>query len=378
MSILKKILGGLVALMILMSGVSYSLADAIMPLADDVFDATKVELSSSGRVKLYCVTYGNKESIKVTACWLEKKVGGKWEFDSSLTPPAEEREMYIDKGQPMIMGTKTGQKHVRKEIDKFGIFDHHPEGMELDQAERIYYKQYELEYQIEGKRDNVKKADRLRLNLYFDPVRRSQELIDLDIVLRDQKAALQEILRDGTPLDDDATIKRIYRFFDLVYDEKTRVLKSFTLNDEKVKRARRESGFFANTTHGVDFDPITAQDHYKLRDEQEKYFAMMKGVMGADRQRNWSELGKEGRLLILFVAQVIGCHIAYIRKTKLSKDTIPCSQSWTRCVRSGTWSTPIQSLQLHRLLETRLRSAKRSGLRSLMTVLRNMWFGKPT
>ena len=80
------------------------------------------------------------------------------------------------------------------------------------------------------------------------------------------------------------------------------------------------SGFFANTTHGVDFDPMAAQNHYKLRDEQEKYFAMMKGVMGADRQRNWSELGKEGRLLILFVSQVIGCHIAYIRKTKLAKD----------------------------------------------------------
>ena len=220
----------------------------------------------------------------------------------------------------MIMGTKTGQKHVRDKIDKFGIFDHHPEEMELDQTERIYFKQYALEYQIEGKRDNVKQADRLRLNLYFDPVRRSRELIDLDIILRDQKAALQEILRDGTPLDDDATIKRIYRFYDLVYDEKTRVLKSFTLNNEKVKRARRESGFFANTTHGVDFDPMTAQDHYKLRDEQEKYFAMMKGVMGADRQRNWSELGKEGRLLILFVSQVIGCYIAYIRKTKLFKD----------------------------------------------------------
>ncbi len=229
-------------------------------------------------------------------------------------------EMYIDKGQPLIMGTKTGQKHVRKEIDKFGIFDHHPDGMELDQTERIYYKQYELEYQIEGKRNNIKQADRLRLNLYFDPVRRSHELIDLDIVLRDQKAALQEILRDGTPLDDDATIKRIYRFYDLVYDENTRILKSFLLNEEKVKRARRESGFFANTTHGVDFDAMSAQSHYKLRDEQEKYFAMMKGVMGADRQRNWSELGKEGRLLILFVSQVIGCYIAYIRKTKLFKD----------------------------------------------------------
>jgi len=229
-------------------------------------------------------------------------------------------EMYIDKGQPMIMGTKTGQKHVRDKIDKFGAFEHHPEEMELDTVERIYYKQYELEYQIEGKRDNVKKSDRLRLNLYFDPVRRSQELIDLDIILRDQKEALQEILCEGTPLDDDATIKRIYRFYDLQYDERSRVLKSFKLNDDKVKRARRESGFFANTTHGVSFDAMTAQNHYKLRDEQEKYFAMMKGVMGADRQRNWSELGKEGRLLILFVSQVIGCYIAHIRKTKLDKD----------------------------------------------------------
>lgn len=229
-------------------------------------------------------------------------------------------EMYIDKGQSMIMGTKTGQKHVRQEIDRFGAFDHHPEVMEIDPEERIYFKQYELEYQIEGKRDNVKQSDRLRLNLYFDPVRRSQELIDLDIALTEQKQALQEILRNRLPLDDDTTIKRVYRFYDLVYNEQTRILESFTLNEDKVNRARRESGFFANTTHGVDFDAMTAQNHYKLRDEQEKYFAMMKGVMGADRQRNWSELGKEGRLLILFVSQVIGCYMAYIRKTKLSKD----------------------------------------------------------
>ena len=47
------------------------------------------------------------------------------------------------------MGTKTGQKHVRKEIDKVGICDHHPQGMELDQTERNHFKQYELEYQIE-------------------------------------------------------------------------------------------------------------------------------------------------------------------------------------------------------------------------------------
>ena len=52
-------------------------------------------------------------------------------------------ETYIDKGQPMVMGTKVGQSHVKKEIDRFGDFGHHPEGMEIDPAERIYFKQYE-------------------------------------------------------------------------------------------------------------------------------------------------------------------------------------------------------------------------------------------
>ena len=81
---------------------------------------------------------------------------------------------------------------------------------------------------------------------------------------------------------------------------------------------RLEAGFFANTTHGLDIDDMTAQRHYSLRDEQEKYFSMMKGILGADRQRNSSELGKEGRLFVLFVAQIMGCYLANVRKEKLA------------------------------------------------------------
>ena len=44
----------------------------------------------------------------------------------------------------------------------------------------------------------------------------------------------------------------------------------------------------------------------------------MKGILGADRQRNSSELGKEGRLFVLFVAQIMGCYLANVRKEKLS------------------------------------------------------------
>lgn len=228
-------------------------------------------------------------------------------------------EMYIDKGQPMIMGSKVGQKHVLKEIQAFGSFDHHPEGMEVDPDERIYYKQYDLEYQIEGQRDNVKKADRLKLNLYFDPVRRSNELLDLDVAITTQKKALEEILKNQTPLDDDTTISRAYSYYTLSYDEATRILKSYTLNEKKVAKKRQQAGFFANTTLKINASPMEAQHHYRLRDEQEKYFSMMKGLMGADRQRNWSESGKTGRLFILFVAQILGCYLGNVRSTKLSE-----------------------------------------------------------
>ena len=226
-------------------------------------------------------------------------------------------EIYIDRGQTMIMGTKVGQKHVRKQIDAFGTFDHHPDGMEIDPRERIYYKQYDLEYQIEGQRFNIKHADRLKLNLYFDPMRRSSELLDLDVAVKIQRQTLEKLLKDQIPLDDDTTIKRAYCYYKLEYNETTRLMKNFSLDEKKVARKKREAGFFANTTLRLNADPMTAQQHYKLRDEQEKYFSMMKGLMGSDRQRNWSEGGKTGRLFILFVAQILGCYLGNIRKAKL-------------------------------------------------------------
>ena len=229
-------------------------------------------------------------------------------------------EMYIDRGQRMIMGAKVSQKPILQKIRDFGEFGAHPKEMEIDPDERLYYKQYDLEYQISGRRDNIKKSDRLKLNLYFDPMRRDQENIDIDIALRTQGEALSQIQKTQTPLDDDRTISRVYNYYDLKFDEKTRELQSYTINQKKVDRARMTAGFFANFTQGMSLTPMEAQHHYRVRDEQEKYFTMMKGIMGADRQRNWSESGKSGRLFILFVSQIIGCYLGSIRKQKLSSE----------------------------------------------------------
>lgn len=86
----KKILIITVILVLILSAISTTFAETIVPFADDVFDSTKVQLSSDGKVKLYCATYEVKKSIKVTSCRLEKKRNEEWVYDCSVTPPSEE------------------------------------------------------------------------------------------------------------------------------------------------------------------------------------------------------------------------------------------------------------------------------------------------
>ena len=92
------------------------------------------------------------------------------------------------------------------------------------------------------------------------------------------------------PLDDDVTIKRLYKWFTIDYDPQNRLIKDFSLNEKIVSNARRASGFYAIATLGMDMTAI---------------FKQMKSQLGFDRQRNWSEEAKTGRLLILFVGAQI-------------------------------------------------------------------------
>jgi hypothetical protein len=68
-------------------------------------------------------------------------------------------------------------------------------------------------------------------------------------------------------------------------------------------------------THGLDFDAMKTFQTYQLRDEQEKYFCQMKSQMGENRQRNWSEDGKTGRLFIMFVSLILSSYVRHIWKS---------------------------------------------------------------
>jgi transposase len=227
-------------------------------------------------------------------------------------------EKYILRGQSMVMCAKIGQKEVANAIRSLGEFGARPEGMVVDPGAKVYYKQYDIDYKVESTGQAVKASNRLKLDLYFDPVRRGLELMELDIALSLQEAALGELLKNESVLDGDTAIKRDYCYYKVTYDPATRAIKSFELNEKKVAKARNLSGFFSILTHGVDFDAMEAFHTYRLRDEQEKYFQQMKDQMVSDRQRNWSEEGKIGRLFILFVSLILSSYVRYIWKsTKL-------------------------------------------------------------
>ena len=224
-------------------------------------------------------------------------------------------EMYILDGQPLIMWVKVRQSMVLSRIRELGTFSHCPDGMEVDEDRHVYYRQYDLDYKVDVRKGCTKDADRLKLNLYFDPVRRSSQLMDLDISIRRQQRSLETALAEGYPMDDDVTLKRLYPHFILETDEASRKLKSFKLNEKKVEEVRLASGFSACVTHAVDYTAMKASESYALRDEQEKDFGLQKGPLGSDRQRCWSEDGKNGRLFVLFVAMILGSYVRHIRQT---------------------------------------------------------------
>jgi len=228
-------------------------------------------------------------------------------------------EMLIDKNQPAIMGAKVNQKLISEKIPSFGHAFGTPEGMEFDVKEQIFYSQYDLNYQYEDKHGNAKKAENLKLNLYFDVKRFSQDLLNLQTYKAEQEEGLKELVGKEFSDKDKEDLKKDYWLYNLILDKETKVLYGYEFNLKKYNDYLKRSGYFANITNLLDFSPMEANIHYLLRDEQEKYFWNMKGPLQHDRHHSWSEDGKSGRDFIIFVAEVILCQIQYIYRTKLTK-----------------------------------------------------------
>lgn len=103
--------------------------------------------------------------------------------------------------------------------------------------------------------------------------------------------------------------------FTISYNDGDRAITAYLVDEKKVTKAKLLAGFFAIITHGVEGNAMDIFRAYRLRDEQEKYFQQMKSQMVCDRQRNWSEEGKTGRLFILYVSMIISSYLRHIWKS---------------------------------------------------------------
>lgn len=232
-------------------------------------------------------------------------------------------EDFILKDRRAIMAVKTNQRIPLEKICAFGQFGAKPDGMEFDAENKVYYKQYDIDYEIKT-RVGAKKADRLRLNLFFDPATRGEKVMCTEMRLQGQKKALEEIQAAGEPAPDADILRKEYNLLTVEVGKDGKI-KSFAPDKEKFGEDILTAGFFAILTLKLDMTAPETMDAYQLRDEQEKYYQQMKSEVASDRQRNWSEDGKTGRLFILFVSLIMTSYLRHIWKTTQLKKLFPSS-----------------------------------------------------
>ena len=134
-----------------------------------------------------------------------------------------------------------------KHILEYGDFAGAPEQMSIDLDTRCSINSMTLTTLSKGM-EIVHKADKFKLNIYFDLMKRGADIMNISAEIEMQRRTLQEMKDNGYPLDDDVTIKR----FTIDYAPDTRLVKDFSLNEKKIVNARRTSGFYAIATLGMD------------------------------------------------------------------------------------------------------------------------------
>ena len=216
--------------------------------------------------------------------------------------------------QALVTAANIRQKFILKRIRAIGNVDSFdPEGMTWLPEQKLYARQYDLELELRSRGGRTVTSDRLKLNLYFDPRRRSEEQVALREVLHDQQTKLQHLQEAGTAVPDGKL--REFPYFHVKRNEETHAVESFEQNRKKIQNICSAFGFFANMTLGVDYSAEKALSVYHLRDEQEKYFNDMKTRLHADRQHRWTEAGMRGIRFIEFVALIMVSYIKHVWRT---------------------------------------------------------------
>lgn len=141
-------------------------------------------------------------------------------------------EMYIAKGQKVITSVKVSNSDVLNLIKGIDMSEGYPKGMKLSAKEKLYYAQYSKDYFVSGNGDNVIKADKYRINLYFSPMKRAEAMCDIQEAIDGQSAAVAALVADKKRVVNQDDVKRQFNMLKLSFNEDSTIA-SFEENAEK-------------------------------------------------------------------------------------------------------------------------------------------------
>ena len=247
-------------------------------------------------------------------------------------------ELYIAKGQKVITSVKVSGSDVLSKIKEIDMSHGFPQGMTIAPKDNLYYAQYDMDYSVGGNGDNVIKANKYKLNLYYNPLKRGEKICDIQHSVAEQSAEVDRMIASKEPVADRKDTAKRFNLLEITFNDDDSV-KSYVVNQKKLDTMLLTAGFFASKTIGVDMDPLQAMNNYGMRDEQEKCFALQKGPLGHDRLRTWSEGGKRGRMFIYFVGLILASYVRSVwqkddvlRKKFSSTEAVLAEMRTIRCI----------------------------------------------
>lgn len=226
---------------------------------------------------------------------------------------------FLEQKVPAIMAAKTSDAFIRNIVKEIKLEDGCvPSGMNIDIERKIYYGQYKISPEtISPMLKSYKKS--VYLNLYFNPEVRSNFVTKLRATIEYERQCLERIVKEKQTINKD-TLTSDCRHFNIVFYKKSGRVRSYTLNEKKVEEEKLLVGYFANLEVNLKLSAIEANEHYRLRDEQEKTFEGRKTRFNFDKLRCSTEESLRGREFILFVSSIILSHLRRLWREKIKPD----------------------------------------------------------
>jgi len=226
---------------------------------------------------------------------------------------------FLKNKAPAIMAAKTYTTFIKDIIKEIKFEDGCvPLGMDIDAERKIYYRQYKIAPStISPTLKSYRKY--VYLNLYFNPEVRSDYVTKQKATIEDEKQHLEYIIKHKEIVNP-IILKSECRHFNIVFYKNSGRVRSYTLNEKKVEAEKFLVGYFANLEVNLKLSAIEANNHYRLRDEQEKSFEGRKTRFSFDRLRCSTEESLRGREFILFVASILLSHLRKLWREKIKPD----------------------------------------------------------